>query len=114
MALFTVLCALKDVCQLFMLRKAYFNFENVLRDVFIVLVIAQVALLIMGQPEIVITTSAVSNIYSEMRWCLLTSCPLTPVNMFQIGLLLGTMLIIFQLGKTPCFGLQVAAWKKVK
>ena len=62
MALFTVICALKDVYQALILRKAYFSFENVLRDVFIVLVIAQVALLIMGQPEIVMTTSVVRNV----------------------------------------------------
>ena len=69
MALFTIICAFKDVYQVCVLRKAYFSFENVLRDVFIILVIVQVALLIMGEPEIVMTTSVVSNVYSKMRKC---------------------------------------------
>ena len=31
----------------------------------------------------------------------------------QVGIILSTMLLIFQLGKTPYFGLQVASLRKV-
>ncbi|CAG7785011.1 unnamed protein product, partial [Allacma fusca] len=81
----------KEVYQAWILRRAYITAENISQILFITLFIAQYSLLVCKfavQTDIIASISAVTVIVS-------------------------TILVIFQLGKTPMFGLQVAAFKKV-
>ena len=56
----TLICAVKEIYQVWVLRRAYISFENLVQDLFILLFIVQFGLLMAGYSEVVASLSAVS------------------------------------------------------
>ena len=58
----TIICAIKEIYQVWVLRRSYISFENLIQDLFIILFFVQFGILMAGYTEAVASLSVVSTV----------------------------------------------------